>query len=138
MFCNLLHPSIRIVISFSRNPPHRADRARKGPGGDREQTLSATESGRLAAASGYGGLDRLRRAVCGRKARTLPTRQRINLINLLDKGGPGEPGAAAEGLVIGGGQGGGAAGGGEALIVRCGGNREASCRSPDLANFSPS
>ena len=57
------------------------------------------------------------------------TQQRINLINLLDKGGPGEPGAAAEGLVIGGGHGGGAASGGEALIVRCGGKREAHART---------
>ncbi len=57
---------------------------------------------------------------------TKRAQQRINLINLLDKGGPGEPGAAAEGLVIGGGQGGGAGSGGEALIVRCGGKREAS------------
>ena len=49
------------------------------------------------------------------------------------KGGPGEPGAAAEGLVVGGGQGGGAASGGEALIVRCGGKREASWRGAAFA-----
>ena len=40
------------------------------------------------------------------------TQQGVNFVDLLDEGGPGEPGATAEGLLVGSRQGGGDAGGG--------------------------
>ena len=52
---------------------------------------------------------------------------RVDLVDLLDEGGPGETGAAAEGFGLGDGQGGGDAGGGGELIAVLGGDNKASC-----------